>query len=155
MTPQPTDLPAGHRRTVLVTGVSIPIQPSATRPPASLPEVFRKAARIVARVGLYKGDFLPDPFDRVLDTPHPERPMCLAAALRCAATGDPHRPSLLAAEAIRVLARRLVVRGEGPYSADEMACEFHLAEWGDEEARTTEAAVGVLESAADATAVSL
>ncbi|MDT0409897.1 MULTISPECIES: DUF6197 family protein [Streptomyces] len=156
MTPQPTDLPAGHRRTVLVTGISIPTQPSEKRPPMALSTLFRTAARILARVGLHQGDYLPDVFDRRLTTPHSERPMCLVAALRCAATGDPHRISILAGDAIRVLADRLVVNGEeGPYGSDELACEFHLAQWGDEEGRTTEAAVGVLERAADATAVTL
>ncbi|EGJ77734.1 hypothetical protein STTU_4945 [Streptomyces sp. Tu6071] len=152
---QPTDLPAGHRRTVLVTGISIPSQPSATRPPMALSDLFRRAARVLAQVGLYQGDYVPDPFDRHLATPHAERPMCLVAALRCAATGDPHGISILSADAIRVLADRLVVNGEGPYADDELAREFHLAQWGDEDGRTTEAAVGVLERAADATAVSL
>jgi hypothetical protein len=139
-----------------VTGLSIPIQPTATRPPMALATLFRRAARLLAQVGLYQGDYLPDPFDRRLSTPHTTRPMCLAAVLRCAATGDPHRPSILAGDAIRVLADRLVVNGEqGPYAADELACEFHLAQWGDEDGRTTEAAVGVLERAADATAVTL
>lgn len=117
--------------------------------------VFRKAARIIAVNGFYQGDYLPDPFDREMCIPHFLRPMCVAAALKCAVSGDPHTPSLLADEAISFLAVRLEVDGEGPFWGDLFSLEFHLASWGDVEGRTAESVVAVLESAADASAVTL
>lgn len=123
------------------------------RPPtsehAALPSIFRTAARILAANTLHKGDFVADGFDRLSKTPHAERPMSIVAALNCAVTGDPHRPAAESREAIRVLAYRLTVRGEAPYAEDERALAFHVDEWGDDEARTTESAVAVLEQAAD------
>lgn len=125
-----------------------------TRELSALPRTFRAAARIIAANGLYQGDFVPDAFDRELRTPHAERPMSIVAALSCAGSGDPHRATDESREAIRVLAHRLLVRGEGPYGEDELAIAFHVDEWGDVEGRTTESAVAVLEQAADACEVS-
>jgi hypothetical protein len=123
------------------------------RPPASellsLPRIFRGAARILAVNSLHQGDFVKDALDRRLTTPHTERPMSIVAALHCAVTGDPHRPAAESRGAVRVLAHRLIVRGEGPYGEDERALAAHVDEWGDEVSRTTESAVAVLEQAAD------
>ncbi len=133
MTAQPTDLPAGYRRTVLITGIRTPR-------PTTLASVFRAAARILARNGLHQGDHVP----------HVLRPMSIVAALRCAVTGDPHMPSLLADEAITVLALRLKVDGEGPTYGSIFDLEEHVDAWGDVKGRTTESAVAVLEAAGDA-----
>ncbi|MFD6620006.1 hypothetical protein ACFWFB_32715 [Streptomyces albidoflavus] len=122
--------------------------------PTSLPRIFRSAARILAANGLHQGDFVEDPFDRRSKSSHATRPMSIVAALNCAVTGDPHRPTAESREAIRVLALRLVVRGSGPYGEDELALAFHVDEWGDTEGRRTESAVAVLEAAADACEVS-
>lgn len=122
----------------------------------TLPRIFRSAARIIAANGLHKGDYVQDMRDRHLTSPHAERPMSIVAALRCAVTGDPHRSAAESDEAIRVLAHQLTVRGEGPYDdEDERLLAAHVDAWGDEETRTTESAVNVLESMADACEVSL
>jgi hypothetical protein len=128
------------------------------RPPTSelltLPRILRAAARILATRGLHQGDFVLDAFNRRLRSPHAERPMSIVAALNTAATGDPHRPTAESRQAIAALAVRLLVNDEGPYAADEMALAFHVDSWGDVAGRTTESAVAVLESAADACEVS-
>ena len=144
---RPTDLPAGHRRTV---HVDVPIPR-----PTTVPAVFRAAARLLAANGHYQGDYCPDVFDREMCIPHFLRPLSIVAALRCAVSGDPHETSLLSDRAISVLALRLEVNGEGPFWGDIFSLEFHIAAWGDVEGRTTECAVAVLYAAADATAVAL
>jgi hypothetical protein len=116
--------------------------------------VFRAAARLLAANGLYQGDFVPDAMDREMCIPHFLRPMSIVAALKCATTGDPHLTSLLADEAIAVLALRLEVDGEGPLFGGIFDLEAHVDSWGDVEGRTAESAVAVLEAAADANEVS-
>ncbi|MYZ37514.1 hypothetical protein GT002_21015 [Streptomyces sp. SID4917] len=124
--------------------------------PASVPAVFRAAARLLVANGHWQGDYLPDVFDREMCIPHFLRPMSIVAALKCATTSDPHRTSLLADEAIAVLALRLEVNGEvGPYWGDIFSLEEHIAAWGDVEGRTTESAVAVLEAAAEACEASI
>lgn len=135
----PTNVPAGDRRPVLVT---LPVPR-----PTCLAGTFRAAARVLAANGLYQGDFVPDPFDREMCIPHFLRPMSIVAALKCAVTGDPHTQSLLADEAIGALALRL---GDGPEWGDVFSLERHVDAWGDAEGRTTESAVAVLYAAADA-----
>jgi hypothetical protein len=115
--------------------------------------VFRAAARLIAANGLYQGDFVPDAFDREMDVPHFLRPMSIVAALKCAATGDPHLTSLLSDNAIAVLALRLEVDGEGPLFGGIFDLEAHVDGWGDLEGRSTESVVAVLEAAADANEV--
>lgn len=144
---RPTDLPAGHRRTVHVD-FELPR-------PTTVPAVFRAAARLIVANGHYQGDYLPDVFDREMCIPHFLRPMSIVAALRCVVTGDPHTTSLLADKALGVLALRLTVNGEGPFWGDIFSLEFHVAAWGDAEGRSTESVVAVLEAAADASAVAL
>ncbi|MGY0067678.1 DUF6197 family protein [Streptomyces sp. QTS137] len=121
--------------------------------PTTVPGVFRAAARLIASNGLCKGDFVPDVFDREMCVPHFLRPMSIVAALKCAVSGDPHRTSLLADEAIAVLALRLEVDGEGPLFGGVFDLEAHVDAWGDLESRTAESAVAVLEGAADANEV--
>jgi hypothetical protein len=118
--------------------------------PATVSAVFRAAARLLAANGHYQGDYCPDVFDREMCSPHVLRPLSIVAALRCAVSGDPHVTSLLADEALSVLALRLEVRGEGPFWGDIFSLESHVAAWGDVEGRTTESAVCVLYAAADA-----
>lgn len=127
----------------------LPLHAAPIHQPTTVPGVYRTAARILATNGLYKGDFVPDAFDREMDVPHFLRPMSIVAALKCATTGDPHRTSLLADEAIAVLALRLTVDGEGPLYGGIFDLEAHIDAWGDDESRTTEAAVAVLERAAE------
>ncbi|MGA5424575.1 DUF6197 family protein [Streptomyces lavendulocolor] len=139
----PTNIPTGHRRPILVTGVTMPA-------PTTLPGVFRRAARILAANGLHQGDYCPDPFDRRMRSRHEDRPLSIVAALRCALARSPHVVRPLSDEAIRVLAGRLEVDGEPGPAEDELLLELHVDAWGDVEGRTTESAVAVLEAAADA-----
>lgn len=132
----------------------LPLHESPQARPTTVPAVFRAAARLLAVNGLYKGDFVPDSFDREMDVPHHMRPMSIVAALKCVTTGDPHRTSLLADQAIGTLALRLEVDGEGPLYGGIFDLEAHVDAWGDVESRTTESAVAVLEGAADANEVS-
>lgn len=118
--------------------------------PTTVTATFRAAARLLAANGHYQGDYCPDVFDREMCIPHFLRPLSIVAALRCAVMGDPHTYSLLADEALSVLALRLEVNGEGPFWGDIFSLEFHVAAWGDVEGRTTESAVAVLYAAADA-----
>lgn len=146
---EPTNWPTGDRRTALVVGV--------TPRPTTLAGTYRAAARLIATNGHFQGDILPDPFDREIspiEVPHHMRPMSIVAALRCAVSGDPHRDSLLADNAIAVLAERLEVDGERAFWMDIFSLEFHVAAWGDVEGRTTESACAVLYAAADACEVS-
>lgn len=143
---RPTDLPAGHRRTVHVN-IELPR-------PTTLSGLFRAAARVLAGNGLHQGDYFPDALSD-MHTPHASRPLSIVAALRCAATGDPRSYSLLANEALMELALRLTVDGDGPKHMDLFGLEDHVDSWGDVEGRTTECAVAVLYAAADAAAVTL
>lgn len=118
--------------------------------PTTTTAVFRAAARLIATNGHYQGDYCPDVFDREMCIPHFLRPLSIVAALRCAVSGDPHVTSLLADEAMSVLALRLEVDGKGPFWGDIFSLEFHIAAWGDVEGRRTETVVAVLEAAADA-----
>ncbi|WIC88841.1 hypothetical protein SEA_ONIONKNIGHT_35 [Streptomyces phage OnionKnight] len=127
----------------------LPLHQSPQAAPTTVPAVFRVAARLLAERGLYKGDFVPDSFDREMCIPHFLRPMSIVAALRTATTGDPHRTSLLSDQAIAVLALRLEVDGEGPLFGGIFDLEAHVDAWGDVESRTTESAVAMLEHAAD------
>lgn len=141
--------------TIQLTRV-VPLNEAPVSRPTTVPQVFRTAARILAANGLYQGDHVPDTFDREMCIPHPLRPMSIVAALKCAVSGDPHLPSLLADGAIAVLALRLEVDGEGPLFGGVFDLEAHVDAWGDLEGRTTESAVAVLEAAADGSeAVSL
>ncbi|MEU5976294.1 hypothetical protein [Streptomyces sp. NPDC047315] len=134
------------RRTVRV---SLP-----TRRATTLPQVLRSAARIIARQGHWPYDYVPDAFDREMTQPHALRPMSIVAALKCAVTGDPHRDSLLADEAIATLALRLEVDGEGPHFRDDVfRLEGHIEAWEQIPARTAASVVAVLEAAGDATEV--
>ncbi|MEV0114626.1 hypothetical protein AB0H77_15440 [Streptomyces sp. NPDC050844] len=151
MTAQPTDLPAGFRRPVLVTGITLPAHRLAT-----VRDVFRAAARLLAANGHHQGDYCPDPFDRRTSTPHAVRPLSIVAAIRCVSSpqGDnPHRETPLSEAAVKVLAGRLEVDGEPAWNDEPLHLEAHVASWGDVEGRTTESAVAVLEAAADACGV--
>jgi hypothetical protein len=142
----PTSLPAYGRRPVPVA-VTIPR-------PTTIPAAFRAAARLLAANGHYQGDYLPDPFDRVLTTPHASRPLSIVAAIRYAVSGR-HLETELSERAISVLAGRLTVDENDPVvpPSDRFLCELHVAYWGDVEGRTTESAVAVLYAAADASEV--
>lgn len=138
--------------TIQLTRV-IPLSVAPIAYPTSVPAVFRTAARILAANGLYQGDHVPDTFDREMCIPHFLRPMSIVASLKCAVSGDPHLTSLLADEAIAVLALRLRVDGEPPFYGGIFDPEAHIDSWGDLEGRTAESAVAALEAAADASEV--
>lgn len=130
--------------------MTAPTIESATRP-TTVEATFRAAARLLAANGHYQGDYLLDPFDREMSTPHSFlRPLSIVAALRCAVSGNPHVISPLADEAMGVLALRLEIDGDGPIWDDVFMREFHIAAWGDVPGRTTESAAAVLYAAADA-----
>lgn len=141
----PTSLPSAGRRPLLVTGVLVPR-------PVSVPAVLWAAARLISSNGHFQGDHVPDPFDREMCIPHFLRPMSIVAAVKCAVSGDPHMPSLLADRAIAVLALRL---DGGPEFGDIFSLESHVDEWGDALGRTAEEAVALLEAAAVESGVSL
>ena len=119
----------------------------------SLPQTFRLAARLLVRNGHHQGDYMPDPFDRRLTSLHVNRPLSMVAAIRCVANGNPHITSALSESAVKVLAHRLLVDGEPPFSDEAFLLECHVAEWGDAEGRRLESVVAVLEAAADANEV--
>lgn len=135
------------------SGAVLALHESPLAAPSSVSGVYRAAARLLAKRGLYQGDFVPDVFDREMCIPHAFRPMSIVAALKCGTTGDPHLTSLLVDEAIALLALRLEVDGEGPLYGGIFDLEAHVDSWGDVEGRTTEIAVAVLEAAADANEV--
>jgi len=116
----------------------------------TIPQVYRAAARLLVRNGHHQGDLLPDPFDRRLTTLHVNRPLSIVAAIRCVAAGNPHVSSPFSELAVRVLAHRLLVDGEGPFGDSRLALATHVDSWGDAEGRTVESCVAVLEAAADA-----
>ena len=142
---RPTDLPAGHRRTVHVD-VTIPR-------PTTVASVFRAAARLLAANGLHQGDYFPDPFNRRMVTPFTERPLSIVAAIRCAVTGSPRQYNSLSEAAVKVLAGRLEVLGGPPWTQEPRWLENHVDCWNDFPGRTTESACAVLYAAADANEV--
>ena len=134
----------------------LPLHQSPQSRPATIPAVFRAAARLIAANGHYQGDYCPDAFDRRLTSPHAERPLSIVAAIRCVTSphGDnPHRITDLSELAVKLLADRLEVDGEPAWNDEPHHLEGHVANWGDVEGRTTESAVAVLEAAADASEV--
>lgn len=119
----------------------------------TLPQVYRFAARLLVRNGFHQGDLMSDPFDRQLTTLHINRPMSIVGAVRSVANGNPHVISPFSELAIRVLAHRLLVDGEGPFGDTRLALATHVDSWGDLPGRTVESVVAVLEAAADASKV--
>lgn len=131
--------------------------PAALQQPATVPAVFRAAARLIVANGHYQGDYCPDAFDRRIKTHHSTRPLSIVAAIRCVTSphGDnPHRTTELSEAAVKVLADRLEVDGEPAWNNEPHHLEGHVANWGDVEGRTVESVVAVLEAAADASEVS-
>lgn len=118
-----------------------------------VPQVFRFAARLLVRNGLHQGDYLPDFADRRLTSLHINRPMSIVAAIRTVANGNPHLSSPFSELAVRVLAGRLLVDGEGPFGDSRLALATHVDSWGDLPGRSVESVVAVLEAAADANEV--
>lgn len=135
----PTNFPSGDRRTIRVG--------FAPARPTTVPAVLLGAARILQVNGLWQGDYVPDVCDRVLSIPHFLRPMNIVAALRCAATGDPHRSSQVADMAIGFVA--LSIDG-GPYWRDFRSLEAHVDAWNDAAGRSADEAVALLEMLATA-----
>ncbi|MET7944223.1 hypothetical protein [Streptomyces sp. NPDC005302] len=125
--------------------------------PADVSAAFRAAARLIAANGHHQGDYLPDPFDRRTSSPHSSRPLSIVAAIRCVASPGGDNPRLateLSEAAVKVLAHRLEVEGEPPWSDAPRWLENHVDCWGDLPGRTVESVVAVLEAAADANEVS-
>jgi hypothetical protein len=117
---------------------------------SELPGVFRRAAYIIQMNGHHQGDYVPDPFNRVLTSPKLTRPMSAAAALYCAADSQGRMvESVLASAAIRFVAGRVLVDGEGPWDPDrDTDCEIHVAAWGDLPGRTGAEVIRLLLNAA-------
>ncbi|MEU8760706.1 hypothetical protein [Streptomyces sp. NPDC048659] len=132
----PTNIPSSDRRPALV------LLPPAR--PTTVPSVLLAAARILTANGLWQGDYVPDPFDRHTTTPHASRPMNIVAAIRCAATGNPHLSSTLGDTAVGFVAMSL---DGGPdfMNISGFDLEKHVDGWGDEPGRTTAEAVALLE----------
>ncbi len=141
-----TSVPTYGRRPVLTT---------VTAPhPTTLSGALRAAARLIAANGHHQGDYLPDPFNRVLRTPRLSRPLSIVAAIRVAVSGR-HVETELSERAISVLAGRLEITEDDPvvHLDRPIECEMHVAAWGDVEGRTTESVCAVLYAAADAAEV--
>lgn len=119
---------------------------------SELADVFCRAAYIIQMNGHHQGDYVPDPFNRVLTTPKLTRPMSVCAALWCASNPQGRMyESELASAAIRGLAGRVLVDGEGPWNPDHnLDCELHLAAWGDIEGRAAGEVIRLLLDAAQA-----
>ena len=66
--------------TIQLTRV-LPLSEAPVARPATVPAVFRTAARILAANGLYQGNYVPDTFDREMGIPHFLRPMSIVAAM--------------------------------------------------------------------------
>lgn len=122
---------------------------SSSARPSELAGVFRLAAQIIAVNGHHQGDYIPDPFNRVLKALPCERPMSAVAALRCAETGSPQKFGPVSTRAIAFLAERLPVNEEPPFWRDEMSLECHVAAWGDVRGRTAAEVVEQLVYAAE------
>ncbi|MET9955653.1 hypothetical protein ABZ135_29465 [Streptomyces sp. NPDC006339] len=135
----PTNIPSGDRRTVRVD-----FTPAR---PTTVSAVLLGAARIVQTNGLWQGDYVPDACDREMCVPHFLRPMSVVAAIRCAATGDPHRSSQLADTAVGFVALSL---DGGPVWGDVFSLETHVDAWGDMPGRSADEAVALLEMLATA-----
>lgn len=120
--------------------------------PSGLPDVFRRAAYIIQGNGHHQGDYVPDPFNKFLTTPRESRPMSIDAALFCAADAKGRMvESELALAAIRFVAGRVLVDGEGPWDpARDVDCQIHVSAWGDVAGRSVAEVVGLLLEAADA-----
>ncbi|MFE5591500.1 hypothetical protein [Streptomyces sp. NPDC056549] len=134
MITDPTNVPAGDRHPVLV----LLAQPR----PTTVPAVLLAAGRILQANGLWQDDFIPDPRDRTMTTPHASRPMSIVAAIRCAVAGDPGRESQLADTAIGYVALSL---DDEPAWTDAFSLRIHVEGWGDKPGRTTDDAVALLE----------
>ena len=118
---------------------------------SDLPDVFRRAAYIIQGNGHHQGDYVSDPFNRVLTTVRESRPMSVDAALYCAADSNGRMfESDLAFAAIRFLAGRVLVDGEGPWDPDRnVDCQIHMSAWGDVEGRTAAEVIALLLAAAE------
>lgn len=138
--PSPTDLLHGSRRTVLV---ALPVRPTAQR---SVEDVLLAAARVIARVGLHRGNYVKDALGHEgLDVPMYVRPMSVVGAIRYAATGSPQRTSCLADMAVGFLALSI---DDGPVWTDPFSLERHVDDWSDGVDKVS--AVAFLELAATA-----
>ncbi|MCX4540456.1 hypothetical protein [Streptomyces sp. NBC_01565] len=125
MNTQPTDLLDGGRRTILV---ALPTRP--TDAPTTVEQVLLSAARVIARVGLHRGDYVLDALGhQALDVPLYVRPMSVVGAIRFAATGSPQRTSTLAEMAVGFLALSLK---DGPVWTDPFSLERHVDDWSDD-----------------------
>lgn len=139
----PSNIPTGDRRTYAVILAPVPR-------PSTVPAVLLAAARIIQANGLWQHDYVVDPCDREIsaeEVPHAMRPMSIVGAIRCAATGDPHRSSQPADMAVGFVALSL---DGGPEYGDIFSLERHVEEWGDEVGRSTDDAVALLEQLATA-----
>ena len=112
--------------------------------PTDRHRVIAQAAHIIKTNGLWHGDWIPDPFNRRMDTPHHLRPMSVVAALNCASTGDPRTPSNLSWAAMRTVARVVRVNGEPAWSESIEDQERHVDNWSD--SHTAAYVVDLLES---------
>lgn len=100
--------------------------------PTTISEVLGQAAQLIRTNGLHLGDYVADPFNRRLSTPHHERPMDVVGALYCAVSGDPRIPSNLMWQAIRQIAPGVLVSGQDAWGSSLNDLERHLHDWSDE-----------------------
>lgn len=120
--------------------------PTHLPPPTGIPGVFRRAATILTVNGLHQGDLILDPCNRRGTTlPDVQRPMSLASAIRCAATGDPRLDSPLSRAALAFAAARLTADGDVCiYASSAHDVEWHLQAWNDRPHVTARLATHVL-----------
>jgi hypothetical protein len=103
--------------------------------PTDRSAVLARAAQIIARHGLYHGDYVVDPFNRRSDRPHYLRPMSAVGAINCAVSEDPRTPSNLSWAALQLLAGVVLVDGELARSGSIEDCERHVEAWSDASSR--------------------
>jgi hypothetical protein len=120
--------------------------PTHLPPPTDIPGVFRRAATIITVNGLHQGDLLADPCNRCgTALPDAQRPMSLASAIRCAATGDPRLDNALSRAALAFAAARLTADGDVCiYASSRLDVDWHLQAWNDRPHVTARLAARVL-----------
>lgn len=99
--------------------------------PTMVPQVLERAGLILQKNGRHCGDYVFDPLNRALSTPHHTRTMDAVGALFCAVTNDPRTPSPLAMRAVEYVGARVLVDGEPAWGERYADLERHVHDWSD------------------------
>ncbi|MFD6874495.1 MULTISPECIES: hypothetical protein [unclassified Streptomyces] len=101
-----------------------------------------EAAWLLRTRGHWQGGSCPDASNREMCIPQWLRPMSIVAAIKCAVSGDPQSDSLIADNALAVVALSLA---DKPQYGDIFSLEEHIDSWGNEPDRSTDDVVAMLE----------